>query len=143
MLSLSVNDRSVVVDVPVEMTLADFLRDRLGLLGCRVACDQGVCGACTVLVDDAPVAACSSFAFMAEGRRVRTVEGLAADDRVRAAFLRTGAVQCGFCTAGIMSVHALLLVDPDPDEAAIRSWLAGNVCRCTGYAPIIEAVLGL
>ena len=141
MVSFVVNGRSQALDLPAEMTLADALRDRLGLLGCKIACDQGVCGACTVLVDDAPVAACSSFGFMAEGRRIVTIEGLPDDDPVRAAFLETGAVQCGFCTAGmILAAHALLRACPDPDEATIRAWLAGNICRCTGYRPIIAAV---
>ena len=107
-------------------------------------CDQAVCGACTVLLDGQPVAACSTFAFMAEGAEITTIEGLAARDRldpVQQAFLETGAVQCGFCTAGlVLSVHALLRRIPDPDDATIAHWLEAHVCRCTGYAAILDAV---
>ena len=127
-----------------EQTLADTLRDQLGLTGCKVGCDQGVCGACTVLVNGIPVAGCSSFAFMAENAEIETIEGLAQRDPldpVQQAFLETGAVQCGFCTAGlILSVHALLRRIPDPDDATISHWLQAHVCRCTGYAAILNAV---
>lgn len=132
------------VAVADEQTLADMLRDQLGLTGCKVGCDQAVCGACTVLLDGVPVAACAMFAFMAAGRAIVTIEGLSPRgrlDAVQQAFLETGAVQCGFCTAGlIMSVHALLRQTPQPDEAAIKDWLGGHVCRCTGYSAILEAV---
>jgi carbon-monoxide dehydrogenase small subunit len=132
------------ISVANEQTLADMLRDQLGLIGCKVGCDQGLCGACTVLVDGVPVAACSSFAFMAEGAEIETIEGLASRDRldpVQQAFLETGAVQCGFCTAGlIMSVHALLRRVPNPDDATISHWLEAHVCRCTGYVAILNAV---
>jgi carbon-monoxide dehydrogenase small subunit len=125
-------------------TLADMLRDQLGLTGCKVGCDQAVCGACTVLVNGAPVAACSMFAFMAEGAEILTIEGLSPRGRmdvVQQAFLEAGAVQCGFCTAGlILSVHAILRDTPDPDDATIADWLGAHVCRCTGYAAILEAV---
>jgi carbon-monoxide dehydrogenase small subunit len=132
--------------LPVEnrQTLADLLRDQLGLTGCKVGCDQAICGACTVLVDGRPVAACATFAFMAEGAEITTIEGLSNGtglDPVQQAFLETGAVQCGFCTAGlVLSVHALLARTPDPDDAAIRAWLGAHVCRCTGYAAILNAV---
>jgi carbon-monoxide dehydrogenase small subunit len=142
--AFTVNGAQRQVMVADEQTLADMLRDQLGLTGCKVGCDQGLCGACTVLVDGIPVAACSSFAFMAEGATIETVEGLASDDRldpVQQAFLETGAVQCGFCTAGLlMSVHALLRRVPDPDDATINHWLEAHVCRCTGYAAILNAV---
>jgi carbon-monoxide dehydrogenase small subunit len=142
--TFTVNGARRSVMVADQQTLADMLRDQLGLAGCKVGCDQGICGACTVLVDGMPVAACSSFAFMAEGATIETVEGLASGDRldpVQQAFLETGAVQCGFCTAGlIMSVHALLRRLPDPDDATISHWLEAHVCRCTGYAAILKAV---
>jgi aerobic-type carbon monoxide dehydrogenase small subunit (CoxS/CutS family) len=127
-----------------NQTLADLLRDQLGLTGCKVGCDQGLCGACTVLVDGIPVAACSCFAFMAEGASITTIEGLAERNRidpVQEAFIETGAVQCGFCSAGmILSVHALLRREPDPDDATIAHWLEAHVCRCTGYTAILAAV---
>ena len=127
-----------------SQTLADMLRDQLGLTGCKIGCDQAVCGACTVLVDGVPVAACSSFAFMAEGREILTIEGLSPRSAfavVQQAFLEEGAVQCGFCTAGlVLSVHALLQLHPDPDDAVIADWLGAHVCRCTGYSAILAAV---
>jgi aerobic carbon-monoxide dehydrogenase small subunit len=142
--AFTVNGVLCQVTVADEQTLADMLRDQLGLTGCKVGCDQAVCGACTVLVDGTPVAACSSFAFMAEGRAITTIEGLAARgqlDPVQQAFLESGAVQCGFCTAGlVLSVHALLRRAQDPDDATIAHWLEAHVCRCTGYAAILDAV---
>jgi carbon-monoxide dehydrogenase small subunit len=142
--AFTVNGVSREVMVADEQTLADLLRDQLGLTGCKIGCDQAVCGACTVLVDGNPVAACSTFAFMAEGTEIITIEGLAArglPDPVQQAFLETGAVQCGFCTAGlILSVHALLRRVPDPDDTMIAGWLEAHVCRCTGYAAILDAV---
>jgi len=142
--SFTVNGVARRVMVADEQTLADLLRDQLGLTGCKVGCDQAVCGACTVLVDGRPVAACSSFAFMAEGTEITTIEGLATRDSldpVQQAFLEAGAVQCGFCTAGlVLSVHALLRREPDPDDATIAAWLEAHVCRCTGYAAILDAV---
>jgi carbon-monoxide dehydrogenase small subunit len=140
----TVNGIARDVEVAESQTLADLLRDQLGLTGCKVGCDQGMCGACTVLVDGVPVASCSCFAFMAEGTDIVTIEGLAPRNRidpVQQAFLETGAVQCGFCSAGfILSVHALLRRVPDPDDATIRHWLEAHVCRCTGYAAIMAAV---
>lgn len=139
---LNGEDRELLV--AAHMTLADVLRESFNLIGCKVGCDQAVCGACTVLVDGKPVATCSAFAFTADGRRITTVEGLAPLgelDLVQQAFLDAGAVQCGFCIPGmVMSVHALLARVSDPDEAAIQSWLDGNVCRCSGYRTIIDAV---
>jgi aerobic carbon-monoxide dehydrogenase small subunit len=144
MTTFIINGVTRSVAVANEQTLADMLRDQLGLTGCKIGCDQGLCGACTVLIDGTPIAACSRFAFMAEGTHIETIEGLADHDRldpVQQAFLESGAVQCGFCTAGlIVSVHALLRRLPDPDDAAISHWLEGHVCRCTGYAAILKAV---
>jgi aerobic carbon-monoxide dehydrogenase small subunit len=143
-ISLTVNGKVRELAVAPNAVLADLLRDRLALNGCKVACDEGVCGACTVLVDGIPVAACATFAFAVDGRSITTIEGLGrpgALDRVQAAFLATGAFQCGFCTSGmIMSIVALLSRDHDPDDEKIRDWLGGNLCRCTGYRQIIDAV---
>jgi carbon-monoxide dehydrogenase small subunit len=148
---MSTNPRSFIVNgvartlmVADEQTLAEMLREQLGLTGCKVGCDQAVCGACTVLVDGIPVTACACFAAMVEGAAIETIEGLSRRgqlDPVQLAFVETGAVQCGFCTAGlIMSVHALLLRDPSPDDTTIRHWLEAHVCRCTGYTAILDAV---
>jgi aerobic carbon-monoxide dehydrogenase small subunit len=142
--SFIVNGVARELMVANSQTLADMLRDQLGLTGCKVGCDQGLCGACTVLIDGAPVAACSCFAFMVEGAKIETIEGLAPRGRidpVQQAFLETGAVQCGFCSAGlILSVHALLRRVPEPDDATISHWLEAHVCRCTGYTAILNAV---
>jgi carbon-monoxide dehydrogenase small subunit len=144
-LSFTLNGRPTTVRTPESAVLVDVLRDRCGLLGCRIGCDQAVCGACTVLVDGTPMAGCSTFAFEVEGRDLVTIEGLAAPDGtldpVQRAFLEARGFQCGYCTAGmILLTRSLLDRDPDPDEAAIRAWLGAGVCRCTGYAAIIEAV---
>jgi carbon-monoxide dehydrogenase small subunit len=142
--AFTVNGKARRLLVEDSQTLADMLRDQLGLTGCKIGCDQAVCGACTVLADGAPIAACSTFAFMVEGADILTIEGLAPRSRmdaVQQAFLEAGAVQCGFCTAGlILSVHALLRGTPDPDDAAIADWLGAHVCRCTGYSAILDAV---
>ncbi|MFE9956491.1 (2Fe-2S)-binding protein [Micromonospora sp. NPDC005299] len=130
--------------VEPRRTLADFLREDLGLTGTHVGCEQGACGACTVLLDGKPVYACLLFAVQARGHEVTTVEGLAAPgelDPVQEAFRRCHAVQCGFCTPGmLLAAHGLLADDPDPDEAGVRAALAGNICRCTGYQSIVAAV---
>lgn len=143
-LSLRINDVPRTCQAAPNAVLADVLRDTFGLQGCKIACDQAVCGACTVLMDDKPVAACATFAFAAEGRSVSTVEGLLQDGllhAVQTAFLDNSAFQCGFCTSGmIMSVVALLKINPSPDDHTIREWLGGNVCRCTGYSRILDAV---
>jgi aerobic-type carbon monoxide dehydrogenase small subunit (CoxS/CutS family) len=142
--SITVNGRRQQFQVEPNEVLADVLRERCGLTGCKVGCDQNVCGACTVLVDGEPVAACATFMFAVDGTEITTIEGLATDDAlhpVQQAFLSCGAFQCGFCTSGmILSIVALLRENGDPDEPTIRRWLAGNLCRCTGYGPIIEAV---
>jgi aerobic carbon-monoxide dehydrogenase small subunit len=143
-ITLTINGRTHRLSVPPRRILADLLRDELQLTGCKIGCDQAVCGACTVLVDDLPVTACTSFAFEFDGKKLTTIEGIAADgvlDPVQRAFLDHGAFQCGFCTPGmILSVKALLARHPDPDEPLIRQWLNANICRCTGYQMIIEAV---
>ena len=128
-----------------RMTLVDFLRDELGLTGTHVGCEHGVCGACTILLDGRTVRSCLMLAVQAEGHDLRTVEGLAPPDQplhpIQEAFSEKHGLQCGFCTPGfLMSVEELLRDDPDPSEATIRSRLSGNICRCTGYQNIVEAV---
>ncbi len=125
-------------------SLLYVLRERLGLPGSKNACEQGECGSCTVYLDGVPVCSCLVAAGQVEGRTVVTVEGLAEGetlDRVQEAFVAAGAVQCGFCTPGlVVAAHDLLARDPDPVDADIREALAGNLCRCTGYEKIIDAV---
>lgn len=143
-LTLTLNGKTHRVATAPNVVLADLLRERFALTGCKVGCDEGVCGACTVLVNGRPVAACTTFAFAIDNCAVTTIEGLGRPEllhRVQAAFLSTGAFQCGFCTSGmIMSVVALLAEHADPDDATIRDWLAANLCRCTGYRQIVAAI---
>ena len=144
-IEITVNGRQVGTDVPANMMLIDLLRDRLGLTGTKLACDQAVCGACTVLVDGLPVASCSTFAFAVDGADVKTIEGLGGVDGsldpVQQAFAEGSAFQCGYCTPGmIMLVTALLDRDPKPNRTVIKNWLGANICRCTGYKMIFEAV---
>jgi aerobic carbon-monoxide dehydrogenase small subunit len=131
-------------DVWPGESLLYVLRERLGLPGAKNACEQGECGSCTVYLDGTPVCACLVAAGQVEGRSVRTVEGLATGDEldpVQDAFVRTGAVQCGFCTPGlVVAAHDLVRRDPDASDAEIREALAGNLCRCTGYEKILDAV---
>ncbi len=139
-----VNGQPIAIAVPPNLMLADLLRDRLGLAGCRIGCDQAVCGACVVLMDGAPVAACTRLAATADGTDIVTIEGIsdgASLHPVQLAFLRSGGLQCGFCSAGmILSTIALLARHPAPDEDTIRDWMGGHLCRCTGYRQIIDAV---
>ena len=142
-IALTVNGTAQRAAVAPNLVAADWLRETLMLTGCKVGCDQAVCGACTILVDGEPVTACTTFAFELDGKTVTTIEGLANGSLhpVQQAFLDNTAFQCGFCTPGmILSVTALLARHPDPDEATIRQWLNANVCRCTGYQMIIDAV---
>ena len=142
-IALEVNGRSVEARVPVRRLLADFLRDDLGLTGTHLGCEHGVCGACTVVMDGAAVRSCLVLAIQADGRSVETVEALARSgslSEVQQAFSRCHALQCGFCTPGfLMTLHA---EDPDDwqGDEGIRELLSGNLCRCTGYAAIVEAV---
>ena len=133
-----------VVDSWLGESLLDVLRDRLGLLGAKGACEQGECGSCSVMVDDVLVCSCLVMAATAVGQPILTIEGIAPADSpsdVQVAFVEAGAVQCGFCTPGlIMAVHDLLDRVPEPTETEIREELAGNICRCTGYGRIIDAV---
>jgi aerobic-type carbon monoxide dehydrogenase small subunit (CoxS/CutS family) len=140
-----VNSIEVSRTVPNRQTLAQFLRDGLGLTGTKISCELQVCGVCSVLVDDRPVSACTYLAADADGRRVRTVEGLGTAERQSAlqqAFAENFALQCGFCTPGFLMMSvALLEQNPDPTEEEVVEFLDGNICRCTGYEPIVHAVL--
>jgi aerobic-type carbon monoxide dehydrogenase small subunit (CoxS/CutS family) len=144
-LSLQINGESASVDAALHDTLLSVLRDRLQLNAAKRGCNQGVCGACTVNIDGWPARACLSLAHGCEGAQVRTLEGLNDTPRMRAlqrAFTETGAFQCGFCTPGMLvAAEALLGREAAPDEAAVRGALSGNLCRCTGYVKIVEAVL--
>ena len=144
-ISLVVNGRSRQAAAEVRMTLADFLRERLGLTGTHLGCEHGVCGACTVLVDGTAVRSCLMLAVQARGHEVTTVEGLAEGDRlhpVQQAFWESHGFQCGFCTPGfVMATVALLHETPQPTEEEVRETLSGNICRCTGYQSIVEGVL--
>jgi carbon-monoxide dehydrogenase small subunit len=137
-------ERYDVDDVWEGESLLYMLRERMGLPGSKNACEQGECGSCTVYVDGLPACACLVAAGQAQGHQIITVEGLMTDDGlhpVQQAFIETGAVQCGFCTPGlIVQTHDLLQRDPHPDDAEIREALAGNLCRCTGYEKILDAV---
>ena len=142
---LRVNGAEVCKQVEPRLLLSDFLRHDLGLTGTHVGCEHGVCGACTVLLDGDPVRACLVFAVQTHGHEVRTVEDLARPDGplhpLQQAFHETHALQCGFCTPGfLMSLLPFLEENPDPDEATIRQALGGNLCRCTGYQHIVDAV---
>ena len=142
---------TVVNGDPVEfladpgMTLLDVLRDELNLTGSKEGCGSGDCGACSVIVDDRLVCSCLMLAAEAEGRRVATIEGLAQGGQLhplQQKFLEHAALQCGFCTPGLlMAAKALLDANPDPTETEVRYWLAGNLCRCTGYDTVIRAVM--
>lgn len=154
---LSVNGSAVERDVEPRMTLADFLRESLDLTGTHLGCEHGVCGACTVLVDGRSVRGCLMFAVQADDTEVITVEGLAACCPMRGAAVARGeatlsvlqeafrehhALQCGFCTPGLLTTaHALLAECADPSPDAVRRAISGNLCRCTGYIPIVEAIL--
>jgi aerobic carbon-monoxide dehydrogenase small subunit len=143
-ISLTVNARCVEANVEPRTHLADFLRDGLNLTGTHLGCEHGVCGACTLLLDDMPARSCITSAAACDGARVTTIEGLDQDDiaiELRAAFTREHALQCGYCTPGMLiSARDLVLRLPSPDERQIRIGLSGNLCRCTGYVGIVRAV---
>jgi len=144
-LSLTANGQEVQVDVPPRTSLADLLRDKLRFTSVNLGCEQGVCGSCTVLLEGAQVRSCLMLAIQAEGRSIMTVEGLAGADGelhpLQQAFMDKHALQCGFCTPGILvTALAYLREHPSPTDEEIREMLAGNLCRCTGYHFIIEAV---
>jgi carbon-monoxide dehydrogenase small subunit len=140
-----VNGKPVTVDVSPRTTLADCLRHDLSLTGTHVGCEHGVCGACTVIVDGDAVRSCLMLAVQAEGAKVTTVEGLSMEEGLtplQTAFKTHHALQCGFCTPGMLTtVHALLSEEPNADEDRIRDVISGNLCRCTGYITIVEAAM--
>ncbi|TNC29058.1 (2Fe-2S)-binding protein [Amycolatopsis alkalitolerans] len=144
-ISLTVNGTAYTEEVDDRLTLADFLRERLRLTGTHLGCEHGVCGACTVIVDGAAVRACLMLAAQADGAEVETVESLASEgalNPLQEAFKKNYALQCGFCTPGfLMSVTAALREGPITDAAQARDVLSGNICRCTGYAGLVQAVL--
>jgi carbon-monoxide dehydrogenase small subunit len=142
--SMTVNGKSVSGEVDARTLLVDFLRRNLTLTGTHVGCDTSQCGACVVHVDGVSVKSCSMLAVMADGRAVTTIEGLAEGETLhpmQEAFRDNHGLQCGFCTPGmVMSAVDLVRVNPDPSESEIRHWLEGNICRCTGYHNIVDAV---
>ena len=143
-ISVEINGVSVTRSAPAETLLIDFLREDMGLRSVKLSCDMEICGACTVLVDGLPMSSCTTLAADIDGAKVTTVEGLITEgvlDPLQQAFIDHGAVQCGFCTPGfILAAKALLLRNPSPTRAEIVSALDGNICRCTGYTKIVEAV---
>ena len=143
--SIQVNGERREAQVPARLTLIDFLRDTLRLTGTHAGCEHGICGACSVLLDGEPVRSCLMYAVQADGAGITTIEGLARADgtpgALQDAFCETHATQCGYCTPGmIIAAHALLQANPEPDEAEIREAIGGNLCRCTGYRQIVDAI---
>ena len=143
-ISFTLNGEAISASVPAQLVLSEFLRDRLGLTGLKLSCASGVCGSCTVLVDGAPVSTCSQFSYSIDNKDIVTIEGLSLSGNlsvVQQAFMDHSAFQCGYCTPGmIMLATALLDQNPNPSRAEIQSWMSANICRCTGYQMIIEAV---
>ncbi len=143
--SLEINGEQIEMEVPARRLLVHFIRDDLGLTGTHIGCDTGNCGACTVQLDGEPVKSCMLLAVQADGAKIGTVEGLAGDGELNAlqqAFNAHHALQCGYCTPGmLMSASALLARNPHPTEDEVRYALQGNICRCTGYVNIVEAVV--
>jgi carbon-monoxide dehydrogenase small subunit len=144
-MELSVNGDTYEVAVDPQWTLLEVLREKLGLTGSKEGCGKGACGACTVLVNGEAVLACLTLVLSVEGKIVQTVEGLAKEEELtplQNSFVANGAVQCGFCTPGmLMASTALLSKNPRPGEEAVKKALSGNLCRCTGYVKIVEAVM--
>ncbi len=144
-IELTINGRKFSATVEARRTLADFIREDAGLTGTHLGCEHGACGACTVTIDGSLARSCLTLAAQANGAAIRTVEGLANGNTlhpVQAAFKRHHALQCGFCTPGfLIAAVALLEENPDPSDQDVREWLNGNICRCTGYQFIIDAVL--
>ena len=144
-MELTVNGRAVSLEIPPQMTLLDLLRNRLSLKGAKRSCDLQVCGACTILVDGHAVSSCTYLAYEARGADVLTIEGLADGNTLhpmQQAFIDNGAFQCGFCTPGmILAAKSLLDETPRPSEEKVKEYMEGNICRCTGYRKILEAIL--
>ena len=144
-IALILNGTMRRAEVPARLTLVDFLRDEARLTGTHVGCEHGICGACSVLLDGEPVRSCLMFAWQADGRKVTTIEGLANADGgmsvLQDSFCEAHGLQCGYCTPGmIVAAHALLEENPRPTEPEIREAISGNLCRCTGYQQIVDAV---
>ena len=144
LVELTVNGQRYDVVISPRELLVDVLRKKTGFTGAKKGCGEGQCGACTVLIDGQPVVSCLTLAIACQGKKIATIEGIAESGRLNSlqqAFVDHGAIQCGFCTPGmIMSATALLEENPQPSEAEIRSALVGNLCRCTGYVKIVEAI---
>ena len=144
-IKMTVNGREYTGRVEPRLTLADFIRNELDLTGTHLGCEHGVCGACTILVDGEAVRSCLLLAVQADGATLMTVEGLANGDELhplQASFQENHALQCGFCTPGfLMTAYALLRDNPNPTEAEVRTGIGGNICRCTGYVPIVRAIV--
>ncbi len=143
--SIEVNGTLREAQVPARLTLVDFLRDTLRLTGTHAGCEHGICGACSVLLDGEPVRSCIMYAVQADGRKLTTIEGLAQPDgspgALQDAFCEAHATQCGYCTPGmVIAAHALLEANPAPAEQEIREAIGGNLCRCTGYQQIVDAI---
>lgn len=140
-----VNDRSYKISIEPQMTLAEVLRDKLDLMGTKVSCGAGECGACTVLVGGKAVLACLTLAMSVRGKHITTIEGIAENGElhpIQKAFIEHGAIQCGFCTPGmILTSKAFLDANPNPKREEVKKALAGNLCRCTGYVKIVDAVI--
>tara|TARA_B110000196_G_scaffold258818_1_gene229633 strand:+ start:352 stop:834 length:483 start_codon:yes stop_codon:yes gene_type:complete len=143
-ITLTINGRDHNVSVDPRWTLADVIRDHCGQTGTHLGCEHGICGACTILVDDAPVRSCLMFGIQADGKKIRTVEGLANGDEyhpLQKAFIENHALQCGYCTPGfLMLATGILEAQPDISDDDLNDVLSSNLCRCTGYANIIKAV---
>ena len=143
-IGITVNTREVRASVEPRTHLADFLRDHLDLTGTHLGCEHGVCGACTLLIDGMPARSCITFAAACDGARIATIEGLDDDEiatELRAAFTREHALQCGYCTPGmLMAAQDLLKQHPQPSRDRIRDHLSGNYCRCTGYQAVVDAI---
>lgn len=144
-INLTVNGEPVSIRVEDHWTLLRALREGLGLTGTKEGCGNGECGACTVILEGRPVNSCMVLAVEAEGKELRTIEGEADGENIsglQQAFIDEGAIQCGFCTPGmVMSARALLMRNPDPGEDEVKEAICGNLCRCTGYKPIVSAIL--
>ena len=146
-LAITINGETHELDIPVNKTLIDLIKEDLGLIGTKDGCRQGICGACTVLVDDVPIRSCLELAVRCHGKNITTIEGLRDAGNLhplQQAFIDAGAVQCGYCTPGmLMMAVAFLKENPTPTEKEVRKALIGNICRCTGYTGSVQAVMAV